>query len=508
MRWCLIALFLVACSEPTAAPKPADEPAPDRDEWWTAATKTTLGKERLLAPRELRGLLSEGRSRGYDTDGEWWAPKSKWAYARILKLDPDDVEANASVGRKTLQSLPGFESLWKRIAEAKVYNTAIEELLEQYQPWIEEGRPIFLDPGEVEIAVAKMRRASEHLDRMENDDEYAALQVSLERIPSQLRDYPSVHARAGPFLIFFAARDLSRIEGESEEAEDARIGALRDKYKQELDERCKVLTELLEDIRKLYPDLASRYPIAKDDFFFLWIFGDPEWYAEFTELIRAERPESRYRCGFFDKRGGWGFLFLPRKPEVIESSGDEPVEIPDPEVQLRETMAYVAGQQMLRHWGRDPADPFRNRLDRSRAYWLKEGWPSYLAARRVEKPMVGPALEEGWRFGREPPPLRRIIERESRIELRRYREPEPPQGGDEPIHNLGIRQHFTDLAWLVNSYLNEPKTRKQFEAYLLAQIEATAKGDADGFAAAFGLKSEAAWLDLEYAIYAPLDKER
>ena len=48
---------------------------------------------------------------------------------------------------------------------------------------------------------------------------------------------------------------------------------------------------------------------------------------------------------------------------------------------------------------------------------------------------------------------------------------------------------------------------KQLEAFLLSQIEATAKGDADAFAAAFGLKNEAAWQDLEYAIYDPLDKE-
>jgi hypothetical protein len=513
MRWCLIALFLLACGESETAPKsqPAESAAVDRDEWWTGATKTTLGKQRLLAPRELRGLLFFGRSHGFDADQEWWGPKSKWAYANILKLDPDDVEANASVGRKTLQSVAGFDSLWKRMAEARVYNDAIEELLEQYQPWIAEGRPVFLDAGEIEIVVAKMRRASEHLDRMDNDTEYAALQLSLERIPSQLRDYPSVQARAGPFLVFFAARDLSRIEGESEQAEDERLQALREQYQKQLDERCKVLTELLTDIGKLYPDLASRYPLAKDDFFFLWIFGDPEWYSEFSEAIRVSRPESRYRCGFFDKKGGWSFLYLPRKAEVAEATGDEeavPPDIVEPEAQLRESMAYLAAQQLLRHWGRDPVDPFRNRLDRSRAYWLHEGWPTFMAARRVAKPMVGPALEEGWRFGREPPPLRRIVERESRLDLFRYREPEPEQGAEQPIFNLGIRQHFTDLAWLMVGHLNQPKTRKQLEAYLLSQTEATAKGDADGFAAAFGLKNEAAWQDLEYAIYDPLDKEK
>jgi len=519
MRWLVIPLLLVACGEAETARSPASgesgaeaATAANRDEWWTAATRTALGSERLLCPRELRGLLAAGRSRGLDTDGAWWTPKAKWAYERILMLDPDDVEANASVGRKTLQSLPGFESTWTRMLEAKVQNAAIEELLEQFQPWIEEGRPVFLGADEVEVVTASLRRASEHLDRMENDPEYAALQLSLERIPSQLRSYPSIRTRAGPFLVFFAARDLARIEGESAEAENERLKVLRAKYQAELDERCKVLPEMMADIAQLYPELAKRHALANDDFFFLWIFGDPEWYTDFLEQLHEIRPESAYRCGFFQKRDMWGYLFRPRKPEVVASAeeGEAVVarDVIDPESQLRETMCYIAAQQLLRHWGRDPADPFRNRLDGSRAYWLKEGWPAFLASRRVEKPMVGPALEEGWRFGREPPPLKRIVERESRLELFRYDEPDPPQGPGEPILNLGIRRHFTDLAWLLVRHLDQPPTRPKLEAYLLAQIEGTAPGTVDGFAAAFGLASEKAWRDLEDALYEPLDRGR
>ena len=41
-------------------------------------------------------------------------------------------------------------------------NTAIEELLEQYQPLIEEGRPYFLDAGEAEVVQAKMRSAKKN----------------------------------------------------------------------------------------------------------------------------------------------------------------------------------------------------------------------------------------------------------------------------------------------------------------------------------------------------------
>lgn len=490
----------------------------NRDEWWTAATKAPNGRERLLAPRELRTLLADGRARQYDADQKWWTERRKWAHERVLALDPDDVEANAAVGRRTVQSLPGWTALWTRMLTAKVYNAAIEELLEQYQPFMDDDRPYFLSSGEVEEVTAQMRKASAHLDRMENDTEYAALQLSLERIPSQLRTFPSIHTRVGPFLVFYAARDLQRIDGEPEDAEDERLRALRLKYETELAEFASVLPELQKDIATLYPELSKRYPIRKDEFFFLWIFGDPELYVEFKSALRLKNPENPYRSGFFNAKDRWGYLFRPRAPEPGEAGEErEPAgdpnevavvrEIPDPKEQLKESIAYVAAQQLLRHWGKDPKNPFFNRLDRSRAYWIKEGWPCYLASRRVKKTLVGPALVEGWRFGLEAPPLHRIIERESRLEMRRYQEPDPPRDGGDPILNLGVVRYFSDLAWLTVQQMTEGPRRAEFEKYLLAQIEATAPGTSVGFAAAFGIRTDSDWMKLEDMIYAPLDKE-
>ncbi|MEM8886012.1 MAG: hypothetical protein AAGD14_18250, partial [Planctomycetota bacterium] len=243
----------------------------------------------------------------------------------------------------------------------------------------------------------------------------------------------------------------------------------------------------------------------------LWIFGDPEWYGDFTEKVVRGRPESRYRCGFLQQRDMWGYFFLPREMEAAgDEDGEVVADLVDPEQQLRESLAFVAAQQLLRHWGRDPEDRFANRLDRSRAYWIKEGWPAYLAARRVEKPMVGPALEEGWRFGREPPTLRTIVQQESRLALQRFQEAPPEQvEGAEPVLALGLRDHFADLSWLLTKQLNEePKRRRAFEAFLISQIEATASGNADGFAKAFALKDESDWIALEDVMYRPLDEQR
>jgi len=507
-------LLFLACGEDRPAAGTPDEateaqrPA-DRDAWWTGATMRASGSERVLAPREWRVLLASGRKFGFAADAAWWEPKSKLAYERILALDSEDLEANSAVGRKTLQSIPGFGELWTRILEARVQNPAMDQLLDQYGIWIEEERPIFLTEDDYQIAFSKIRSARGHLDRMESDKEYAALQIALERVPSQLRDYPSVRARAGPFLLFLASPDLRRIEGESDKAEDERLGALRTRYEKQLAERAKVLEALVADLQKLYPELAKRHPIAADSFFFIWIFADPGWYSDFLDAIRREQPANRYRCGFFNAKDMWGYLFVPRAPEVAppkhgeETANDEP----DPESRVRETLAYIGAKQLMRHWARDPKDRFSNRLDKSRAYWLKEGWPGYMAARRVAKPSVGPTLKEGWRFGRVFPALQDIIERESRLELARFVEaaPETEEDAQEMVQNFGLRRYFVDLAWLVTQQLNEADRRKAFEQYLISQIEAARKGNAESFAEAFGLKDEGDWATLEDAVYDSLE---
>ncbi len=512
-------LLFVACGGETTSPKGswvdhdanATAAPADRDVWWKAATETAGGTKLVLAPREVRRVLVTGRKRGYDGDGEWWAPRSKWAYQQILALDPEDVEANGAVGRKTLQSIAGFAPLWQRIAEAKIFTEEMIELMEMYGEQVDQDRAVFLSEAEYQIEIARLRAAKQHLDKMTGDPEYAAFQLALERVPSRLRDDPSVNVRVGPFLVFFAARDLRRIDGENEAAETARIDALRANYTKKLKERVKVLDGLVKQIPKLYPELAKRHALRPDQFFFIWIFGDPEMYQEFVENFVAGRPESPYRCGFFHKKDMWGYLYLPREPE-----GAVPVPVPDdenpgevqvahelakPEAQLKESLAFIGAQQLMRHWARDPADRFSNRLDKSRAYWLKEGLPAYLAGLQVDKPSVGPALEEGWRFGREFPPLERILERESRLSLRRYQEPEAEPEGKQPVQNLGVVRYFSDLSWLVVRYLNGDARRKKFEQYLLSQLEATKSGKVTGFAEAMDLLGEDEWQRLEDAVY-------
>ncbi|MHC4340048.1 MAG: hypothetical protein ACYSX0_07550 [Planctomycetota bacterium] len=477
---------------------------PDRDGWWTAATAHASGQERILAPRELRALLAQGRRWGFDGEDSWWQERRAWVFARILEMDADDVEANGAMGRKTLQSIPDFLSTWARMVDSPVQNDAIEELLDRYYVWVQEERPIFLTRDEYDLATARMREARQHMDKLDKDPKYAALQVALARVRgTSLSDYPFVHALIGPFLVFYAAPDLQRIDDEDPTTEDERLRGRREFYVQRIESLRDAYEGLLADIAKLYPGLWKKYAPGSRQIHYQWIFSSREWYVDFLERLHRERPESRYRCGFFDAATGWSYLVVPEQAEPADEEAEKP---PPPDDVLRESAVYLAVLQMLNHWARDPEDGTLNRLQRSRAYWLKEGWPSFLAARRMKESRVGNRLQEAKRFGWKFPPLLRVLERESRLELRRYREPaeEYDEVLDQAVPLLQMHDSFTDLAWLLVRHLNSDEQRPTFERYLLSQIESTGHG-IDWFGECIGIKSDPGWEALERAVYGSID---
>jgi hypothetical protein len=484
----VVVLLFVACGREGAAPPSARAPGPPtRDAWWKAATAHASGQERILAPRELRGLLAAGRRLGFDADAAWWGERTAWAYSRILSVDPDDVEANAGAGRRTLQSIDGFAALWERMLGTTVPDDAIEELLDRYDAWVQEEKPVFLDDGEYQVAVARLAEARRHLDRLDTDLEYAALESGLARVrTSALNDYPHVHVRAGPFLVFYAAPDLQRGALEDEAAEEQRLAARREVYRRELEGLRAVHEELLADIRTLYPALAARHTLREGEFLYQWIFADRSWYTAYAARLGKSDQESPYRCGFLEGSTGWAYLHAPAAGEGAEAS------------RLRETVAYLAALQLLRRWGRDPDDPTANRLDRCRAHWMIEGWASWLAARRVEQPLVGRAVPPGLLLH----PLRRVVEMRSRLDVMQFREPartndDIERGAPFPFP---LRDSYTDLAWRLVRHLNADERRASFEAFLLAQVEG-AGGGVEAFEEAFGVRGGPAWEALGRAVY-------
>ena len=501
VRIILLVLLACACAR-DSAPKQAGSAAVGREAWWKQATTRPSGQERILAPRELKALLADGRGLGFNADAKWWSARRAWVYGRVLELDASDLDGNEAVGRRVLQRIAGFQKLWARMLDARVTNEAIADVLDQYGSDVHEGNPVFLSSDALVAVQAQLERARQHLDRLARDPKYAAVQVALARVRgSVLSDYPSVHIAAGPFLLFYCAPDLRRIEGEDDAEEEKRITARREFYRERLEARRASLEGVIADVEKLYPEVWKRHGLAPNTILYQWIFGDRAWYTDFVDRLNRGQPENAYRSGFHDRATGWAYLFEPEKQETAEADRDPDARSIDPEQQLRETMAYLAAGQLLYRWGKDKKDRTKNHIYRSHAYWLHEGWASFLAARQVKEPLAGPALSDGKRFGMIMPPIRRVVERRSRLDLLAYREPEPEYDPDEePRPPLGVVRHFTDLSLQLVKHFHDPKRRPAFERFLLSQIEGTRHGR-DWFEKCFGIEGDEGWADLQRRVY-------
>jgi len=485
----LLALLAVAaCSGDEGGSRRAQgvSAPPDRDTWWNGETQLAAGGERILAPRELRALLAEGRRLGFDADADWWGRRTAWAAARILELDPEDLEANELAGRRTLQSAEGFAKVWRRMVEARVPSEAIIDLLDRYGPWVEEGRPIFLSAEEFAVERARLGEAAVYLDRLDEDPAYASEQRMLQRVQTSIHaDYPFVHVRVGPFLVFYAARDLQRDPEADPAAEDARLASRRDYHLRRMAEWTPVYEALVKDMRELYPVAWERHAPEADVLFPQWVFGERGWYEDFASRVRRYDVEEPYRRGFLHSATGWAYL-------AEGAEGADPAQFP-------ETVAYLAALQILRYWARDPADMTVNYWDRSEAYWFKDGLPAFLASRRVEKPLEGRIFAGPWQL----PRLSAVIERRGRL---------GPHGAyltlpeDVPLEVPAMPEGggYTDLAWLVVRYFNDDTRRETFERFLLSQVEGTHKG-IRWFEECFGLEGTPAWRALEREIYSAIE---
>jgi hypothetical protein len=460
----VLLLAAAACSDGGGGTGAKAPRAVDPDAWWTAATQRPGGAERILAPRELRALLAEGRALGADRDAEWWAPRATWAYQRILTLDPDDIEANRGSGRRTLQSLPGFEETWAKLVEVTIPSPEIEALLDRFGPDVEEKRPIFLYPSECPDIEAQLKAAARHVARLEEDPGYAATVRTVAFVKSShLSDFPHVHVRFGPFLLFFAAHDLRRIPGETGAAEDRRLADLRRTYEERLEGWKGAYLDTLAELEKLFPDAAKAHGLAPGDLVPQWISNDAEAYNEVKYRLRRTAPDPAYRKGFFHEETGWAYLQVPEDLD-----------------KFAETAAYLAARQVLRLWARDAKNVLVNHFDRGGDVWLLEGLPAHLAAKRVRNPVVGGSLPGAREAGVPLPEVATVVERRSRIE---------PFAYPEVV--------YTDVAWRLASYLVADERRASLERYLLGRLDGSQLGF-EWFEKCFEVKD---WTAFQRAVY-------
>jgi hypothetical protein len=303
---------------------------------------------------------------------------------------------------------------------------------------------------------------------------------------SALGEFPFVHARAGPFIVFYAARDLRRDPEAEAAAEDTRLAGCREVRQKQLATWTPVLDELVADMKALYPDAWAARALPPDQLIPQWIFGDPEWYHDFTPRILRDDRVSPYRLGFVHSATGWAYV---AEPADMASEG-----------LYRETLAYLGALQILRLWAVDRKDPTTNNWDRSEDLWFKEGLPAFLASRRVKEPIEGQAFNGPW----VKPSLWLVVQRRSLGDrAARLGVPEevdfvggppsyPPDGG------------FTDLAWLLVRHLNADERRKGFEKLLRGQVEGSGRGIA--FAEeCLGIRGTEGWKSLERSTYSSIE---
>ncbi|MCZ6574653.1 MAG: hypothetical protein ACE10D_12035 [Planctomycetota bacterium] len=481
---CLL-LSLCTCSEDT--PDPASAPAKkplDPAAWWKLATSLPSGEERILSPREMRDLLAEGDRLGHNMDPEWWKERRRWVFSRILELDAEDVQANEGMGMRTLRSYPGFTELWERMNTTTVSNERLDSLIDRFQPRMSEGLPIFLSDDEYTLTAADLKQVEAHLARLANDPRYAEIQKTLSRVRADpaLSGFPFVYLEAGSFLLFYSGRDLTRIEREDPEEEEARVAARRGVYERTLKERAALYSELLDDLRKLYPTLLEEHPV-EGQVLCQWTFSDAAYYKSYMDLIDERTILRRRARGHLDPTRGWALLY--DDPEGNEDA-------------VRETAAYLAAQQLLLRWSRDPKAGNRTAYDRSHALWLLEGWPSYIAARRVKNPEIGRRVLTEFRKGARLPKVRRIVEQRNWYDLNK--EPAGVEEGDDEVPPVAIRTwSFPDLSWSLVEALHEPKYRAS-TARLLRQVVGGERGDASQFEENFRIKIESDWDALNLAL--------
>jgi hypothetical protein len=468
---------------------------PDRESWWARATTRPSGAERILAPRELAALLDEGRRLGFAADAAWWAARERYVSERILDLDPSDESANRAAGRRALQDIPGFGALWERILGTRTSHPAIDALLEAYDVEVQAGRPVFLDEDAWARATAWLAAAKAHLDRLDTDPEYAALQAVFQTVRGDgaLHAHPHIHLRAGPFVIFYTARDLARVPGEGEAVEEKRLEALREKYRIALEPLRKVYEALLADVRASFPELWTARPLGPGDLFVQWIFAEESLYLDFCERTAARAIARPGRSGHFRRKDGWAFLF---EPAAAPSATREP-EAGAAALSLAETAAYLAAWQLLHRWSTDPKSPSTRHLDTARALWVHEGFAAWLAARRVPKSVAGDAVRRALAMQRELPPIERVVDRESWHELAAYREP-VERLEHEDVPPLTVEAGFTDLAWLLTDVVREEPWRAAYIRLFRSQLE----GRKEDFRECFGIARQEDWKPLDEAVRA------
>ena len=358
-----------APGQPSAPPKsPAELKLEAAEKWWRAALFDDVGQLQKSSVEDMHAVLKTVRAREYDKlAGFHWKHKQDLLFKMLLRLDPDDLEANRARGRIPLTDFPDFWDVAKRFLRAKTVPEDLEAWRNEFDGTVDlrkrrgKRRTPFVTQEEFERISVRLSRFLEYERKLSADPQLARMLAALKRIKLHpiLGHYDAVHRTVHPFVIFYASRELVQRNESPEEA--ARVEAKRRALRERAQRFEGLVKDLLAFWRERWIDPLKLPAFKPEDLLYVWIFEDRESFEEYG--AKMGMPVPPYLLGYFSPTSHWAFVCDDQK------DGER----------VQDTLAHELTHAL--HWHFSKArkkGPILNYFKYLQAVWFSEGWAEYV----------------------------------------------------------------------------------------------------------------------------------
>jgi len=482
-------------------------------DWWAGVQP----KIATASADDLRAMLKEAQSKGYDANPAFWMAKADSLYAALAKKDVNDPAANTHMGRVSLQSYPGFKSVWEGFDQ---HLTRMPEkyarFYEKYGPQIEEGKDVWFSKEDFSSAGSLLDSFQEWRKKAESDPSPELIQKGLSRVDSFAKGFGAFPVVELPYIVFLASRELAKTGDAA--ADKERIAAKQQSFgprAASVKKRVKAVHAAFQE--RIVKPLGLK-PIEKGRAFYVYAFDDPAHLAEVVKMgssLGVQLDMGSSLLFFYRTYDPMAFGAIPATPEADKYFTSD--------------LGHILVHQLHKYYAQGEKS-YQKYFDQWNRLWLTEGIAEYLG---------GGASDDGKFTGVSPRrasllramdnagvPLFTIREIVRFASYQRYarfmsdswfpairEEENPPQTMNELIaaeQPHFSRNAFQTQAWYLTYFLNEYSDGKYREKFLdlvrtmlTGQRKPTKYGSGkwktteDAFAEIMGLKTPEDWEKLQ-----------